>query len=278
MCGNLTAYAETGSAMSLSPKAFRHIQELFHVESGISLSASKQALVTSRLRKRVEHHKLSSFDDYCKLLAGPQGADERRIAVDLLTTNETYFFREPAHFHHLSNEVLPQLTARPLRIWSAAGSTGEEAYSLAMTLADRAGTEQWEVLASDLSTRVLAHGQRGVYDMHRLQQMPQGYLKRFCLSGTGEYAGLLQIAKPLRLKVNFAKHNLMHKPAGLGKFHVVFLRNVLIYFDSDARLRIVRNVLEALHPGGWLYTSHSESLNGLDVPLKQTAPSIHRKI
>jgi chemotaxis protein methyltransferase CheR len=261
----------------ISTRAFRHIQEMFRTESGISLSPAKQALVASRLRKRLEHHQLEDFDDYCRLLSSPEEHVERRIVIDLLTTNETYFFREPDHFKYLGDKVLPNLTTRPLRVWCAASSSGEEPYSLAMTVADKSGTNNWEVIATDLSTRVLEHARRGVYDMQRMQHMPEGYLKRFCLKGTGDYAGFMQISRPIREQVSFVEHNLLNVPTGFGKFDVVFMRNVLIYFDNEMKQKIVANALEALPSGGWFYTSHSESLSGLTLPLQQVSPSIYRK-
>lgn len=261
----------------ISGRAFRYIQQLFLAASGITLSPAKQALVASRLRKRLEHHDLPSFDVYCEMLCNPEEQDERRLVIDLLTTNETYFFREPDHFRHLGEQVLPQLVRRPLRVWCAASSTGEEPYSLAMTLADMSGTDNWEITATDLSTRVLRFARRGVYDMQRLQHMPPGYLKRYCLRGTGEYEGYLQVGKPLRQKVEFREHNLLDSPGALGKFDVAFLRNVLIYFDNETKQRIVANVLDALCQGGWLYIGHSESLSGFDLPIQAVAPSIFRK-
>ena len=261
----------------LSPRAFRQIQQFFQEASGIVLSQGKQALVASRLRKRVEHHDMSGFDEYCKLLVDPESHAERRIVIDLLTTNETYFFREPDHFAHLG-QLLPTLLTRPLRIWCAASSSGEEPYSLAMTAADKGGTNNFEILATDLSTRVLAHARKGIYEMSRLQHMPPGYLKRFCLKGTGNYEGMLQIGRTLREKVSFQEHNLLDRPSALGKVDVIFMRNVLIYFDMEAKQRIVSNALEALPVGGWLYVGHSESLNGLNLPLKAVKPSIFRKI
>lgn len=266
------------SSPLISPGAFRCIRDLFQRESGIALPAAKQALVASRLRKRLAHHKLDSFDTYCTLLTAPDAHAERRVVIDLLTTNETYFFREPDHFVHLGDTVRPRIASRPLRVWSAASSTGEEAYSLAMTLADRCGTNNWEVLASDLSTRVLEHARRGIYEMNRLQHMPADYLERYCLKGTGEYAGFMRISPQLRDRVLFVEHNLLDAPSALGRFDIIFMRNVLIYFDRDTKQKIVSTAVEALVDDGLFYTGHSESLHGLDLPLRAVSPSIYRRI
>jgi chemotaxis protein methyltransferase CheR len=260
---------------NLSPRAFRRIQTLFERESGIRLSDSKQPLVASRLRKRVEHHALQSFDAYCDFVDGNEGASEQRLLVDLLTTNETYFFREPRHFQHLAQNVLPALCTESPRIWCAAASSGEEPYSIAMTLDSR--SDDWELLATDLSRRVLDRAQRALYPIDRLDHMPREHLKRYCLRGTGEFEGMLRVRSELRERVRFAEHNLMHPARGLGQFDVIFLRNVLIYFENEAKIRIVREVLQALRPGGWLYVGRSETLHGLGLPLDSTEPSIYRK-
>ncbi len=266
-----------GRPLPISPRAFRHIQALFRQESGIHLGDGKQALVSSRLRRRLEHHALPDFDAYCAFIEQSAGQAERRLLVDLLTTNETYFFREPVHFAHLAEQVLPLLAAAPLRLWCAAASSGEEPYSLAMTLADRRGANAWELVATDLSQRVLERARRGVYPMARLDHLPDGYLQRYCLRGTGDYDGMLRVGAGLRAKIRFAEHNLLDQPTGLGQFDVIFMRNVLIYFDAETKARIVRQALNALRPGGWLYVGRSETLHGLGLPLRGEQPSIYRK-
>lgn len=268
---------------ALSQRAFRYIQATFQRESGIHLADSKQPLVASRLRKRLDALGLPGFDDYCAFVDTPEGDDERRLLVDLLTTNETYFFREPIHFHHLANQVLPALRAPAAspnsraRVWCAAASSGEEPYSIAMTLDSRLGPMNWDLVATDLSRRVLTQAERGLYAISRLDNMPREFLQRYCLRGTGEYAGMLRVVPALREKVHFAEHNLLNRPNGLGQFDVIFMRNVLIYFDSEAKKRIVRQALDALRPGGWLYVGRSESLHGLALPLDSEQPSIYRK-
>lgn len=266
------------TTQAISRAAFVHIQQLFHRASGILLPDSKMPLVASRLRSRLVVNALPDFDAYCRLLQSKQGAEEARIVVDLLTTNETYFFREPVHFQHLAQQVLPELAGREVKVWCAASSSGEEPYSIAMTLARALGDDgRWSVHASDLSLRMLERARRGVYPMARLDNMPKEVLRQYCLRGTGQYQGMLRVAPDLRQRVQFAEHNLLHRPEGLGPFDVIFMRNVLIYFDVKTKERIVQLALQALRPGGWLYVGRSETLYGMNLQLENIQPSIYRK-
>jgi chemotaxis protein methyltransferase CheR len=200
---------------------------------------------------------------------GPDAGSERQTAIDLLTTNETYFFREPKHFAELSHQLSTRFAGRPLRVWSAACSTGEEPYSIAMTMLDRRPERSWELQASDLSQRVLARARRGVFPMQRLEHMPPGYLQRFRLRGVGKYEGMLRVDEPVRSRVHFFQHNLLDSVYGLGTFDVIFIRNVLIYFDLEHRQQILARVIDCLRPGGLLFVGHAEPLQGLSLPLQR---------
>ncbi|WP_341678629.1 CheR family methyltransferase [Niveibacterium sp. SC-1] len=259
----------------LDAQSFGRLQRFFQEASGIHLGANKHALVAGRLRKRLNHLGLRDFAAYCDLLLEDQDADERRQAVHLLTTHETYFFREAAHFRLLTERVLPTLAAP--RIWSAACSTGEETYSLAMTLDDTLGDRKWTLVGSDISDEAVAHSRRGLYRMQRLDAMPPQYLKRYCLRGTGHYAGSLLIDPGLRRRVQFFTHNLLEEPGERSRFDAIFLRNVLIYFDGEQKRRILQRVLSRLEPGGWLFVGHSESLQGLDLPLQSAGKAVYRR-
>jgi chemotaxis protein methyltransferase CheR len=262
---------------SISERAFRDIQTLFARESGIRLSFAKQSLVASRLHSRVQQLGLPDYESYFELITGEPGGHEKTLLIDLLTTHETYFFREPKHFEHLAQSVIPALRGKPIRVWCAAASTGEEAYSAAMTLAATHHSGSWEVLGTDISERSLLTAERGLYRIERLQHMPDAALKQFCLRGKDDFAGAMLIASRLRERMEFVRHNLLDVPR-FGQFDVIFLRNVLIYFEQDMRQRIVANALEALKAGGWLYTGHADSLQGLTLPLETFAPSLHRKV
>ncbi|MDB4975851.1 MAG: methyltransferase, CheR-type [Myxococcaceae bacterium] len=262
--------------ITLGRRAFERLQSMFFEASGIQLSADKVGMVEARLRGRVQSLALGSFDDYCDRLKSE--ADERQRAIDLLTVNETYFFREPEQFEELSRALATRFRGTPVRVWSAACSTGEEPYSLAMRLLDNRPDGGWELRASDLSTRVVEQAKAGVYPMHRLEQLPPSYLKRFCLRGTGEYEGMLRVDDRVRGKVHFFVHNLLHTNAALGTYEVIFLRNVLIYFEHSHRGRILTQIVDRLRPGGLLFIGTAESLQGHVLPVRRVGRSIFEKV
>lgn len=261
----------------ISASALGKIRELVYRTAGIVIGADKTALVTGRLWRRLAIYGFTSYDTYVDFIARPEGADERDIMLDLLTTNETYFFREPAHFDFLRNEIIPRQGSGTMRVWCAAASTGEEPYSIAMVLADCLGAGGWNMLATDISRKVLEHARTGVYRAERISHMPADYLKRFCRRGIGEYEGMLAVVPSLRTQLNFELHNLLHPRPEQEKFDVIFLRNVLIYFDNKTKQQVLNNVLQALRPGGWLILGHCESVQGLQVPVDTLRPSIYRK-
>ena len=262
----------------ISDAEFVRFKTLAKSIAGIHLSDAKKALVCGRLSRRLTHYGLDSYGEYFKLIEAGREPGELQTALDLLTTNETYFFREPKHFDFLRQRILPERRpGAPFRIWSAASSSGEEPYTLAMILADVLGESPWEIVASDLSTRVLERAQRGVYPMERAHNIPQQYLKSYCLKGVGAQAGNFVIDRRLRARVRFLQVNLNQTLPALGEFDVVFLRNVMIYFDLATKRQVVSRILSLLKPGGWLMVGHSESLNGVTDDVRATAPSIYRK-
>lgn len=263
--------------IQISIGEFNAIKAFIFDEAGIHLSDAKRALVTGRLAKRLRAHDLKSYTDYLKLIQ--HDGDERQTALDLLTTNETYFFREPQHFEHLRNVVLPERPrGQPFRVWSAASSSGEEAYSIAMLLAAELKEAPWEVVGTDISTQVIGKARSGLYPMERAHHIPPEYLKKYCLKGTGPAAGKLLISKELRRKVRFVHANLNAPLPDLGQpFDLVLLRNVMIYFQPETKRTLIARLLEKLRPGGWMYVGHSESLNGLTDSVVQVRPAIYRK-
>jgi len=266
------------SAIDITDREFTLFQRFIFDVAGITLSASKKALVSGRLAKRLLYHQCDSYADYFKLIESGRDAEELQLAVDLLTTNETYFFREKKHFdllRQLAQGALP--ASQPFRVWSAACSTGEEVYSIAMVLADCLDGKPWEVLGSDLSARVLRSARAGHYSNQRTDQIPQQYLRRFCLRGIGEQQGTLLIDRSLRQRVQFTQVNLNTALPTLGPFDVIFLRNVMIYFSNDTKRQVIARVLTQLKPGGHLFIGHSESLNDLSTEVSALAPSIYRK-
>jgi chemotaxis protein methyltransferase CheR len=266
-----------GRNITLTPAEFQWIAKYLHAQTGILLNDSKQALVMGRLEKRLRHHGLDSYTQYFKLLGAPGYEVETTLATDLLTTNETYFFREHRHFDFLREQVIPQLPrGRTLRIWSAASSSGEEAYTMALTLADACGDKPWEVIGTDISTRVLETARRGLYPLSSAEKIPLTMLKKYCLKGVEEYAGYFMLNKTLRSRVQFQQANLMEALPSLGQFDVIFLRNVMIYFDMPTKQKLVAKTVELLRPGGYFMISHSETLNGINAELKQVQPSVYQ--
>jgi chemotaxis protein methyltransferase CheR len=263
----------------ISDLEFGQFQRFILEAAGITLSDAKKALVSSRLAKRLQACRVANYGDYFRLLMSGESPQELQTAVDLLTTNETYFFREPKHFDFLRKQLKSEaLPSAGLRIWSAAASSGEEAYSITMLLEDCLPGQSWEVVASDISARVLARARAGHYPMERISNFPSGYLQRFCLKGQDEHEGTLLIERRLRNKVRFLQVNLNARLPHLGLFEVIFLRNVLIYFSLETKRKVVANLLGALKPGGYLLIGHSESLNEVSEAVQLVAPAIYRKI
>jgi len=265
-------------ALTISDQEFALFQRLLSDIAGIHLAPAKKVMLAGRLSRRIRARNVASYADYFKLLERER--DELQVAVDLLTTNETYFFREPKHFDFLKTEILPQHPRhRPFRVWSAACSSGEEPYSVAMLLMDQLGPgASWEVLASDLSTKVLEQAERAVYPLQRTNLLPLEYKRRYCLKGVGEHEGMLLVDKAIRQRVRFRQVNLNHPlPAGLGSFDLILLRNVMIYFQMDTKREVVQRVIQQLKPGGYLFIGHSESLHGINSSLRLVQPAIYRK-
>lgn len=262
----------------LSDQEFRQFQTMIYDIAGISMAPGKKPLVSGRLAKRVKYYGLDSFGEYFRVLMHPEHRDELQTAIDLLTTNETYFFREPKHFDFLRQQI-PRLRrpGRPFRVWSGASSSGEEPYTIAMVLADALGDDAWEVIGSDISTRVLEKARTGHYPMTRIEGIPHHYLTRFCLKGVREQEGTFLIERSLRRRVSFLQVNLNEPLPALGEFDVIFLRNVMIYFDIETKRRVVERMLPMLRPGGYFLVSHSESLNGITSALDMVTPSIYCK-
>ncbi len=259
----------------LTEQSFQAVTRMFHSVSGIHLSEAKRPLVTGRLHKLAQERGIDDLNRYVSEVLSRAHPDELVRVVDKLTTNETYFFREPEHFKFLGGVVDRMAAGSSLRVWSAASSSGEEGYSIAMLLAERLGLARWEVLGTDLSTAMVEQARRGLYPMERARHVPAAYLKRWCLKGHGDYDGRLLVSRDLRSRVRFECANLTQDLGQLGSFDVIFLRNVLIYFDAAGKVDIVRRVLAYLKPGGHLLTGHAESISNLDLPVRSLMPAVY---
>ena len=265
-------------APAISDREFQALRGWIYRQAGIHLSDAKKALVCGRLATRLRHHQLARYGDYFQLIEDGRHPEEAQMAVDLLTTNETHFFREPRHFDFLRDRVVPAHDARrPLRVWSAACSSGEEPYSIAMTLASSLPGRPWEVLASDLSTRVLERARHAHYPMARAKTIPPDWLRQHCLKGTGRHEGTFIVAPEVAGRVRFSRINLNEPLPDLGAFDVIFLRNVMIYFDGPTKQQVTQRVLSCLRPGGHLLIGHSESLTHVNGTMKAVAPAVYRK-
>lgn len=251
---------------SLSPAEFDGIRRLLFEVSGISIGSGKEALVAGRLQRRLDVLGLRTYGEYLSRIRAAAGEDERQIAIDLLSTNETYFWREPQHFSLVAEQARAVAAERrSFDVWSAASSSGEEAYTLAMVLEEVTRTTRpplaWSIFGSDISTRVLERARRAHYPMERAQRLPEPLLHRYCLKGEGDYEGTFLVDKRLRQNVRFDQINLIDPLPAIGPFDAIFLRNVLIYFEPATKAKVIRAVSARLKPGGRLYVGLSESLH-----------------
>jgi len=277
------AAGSPGSPVGVSDRDFLRFQALINREAGIWLSPVKKALLVGRLARRLRELGLTSYGAYYDVVE--QDEAERIRMLDCICTNETHFFREPRHFEFLADRVYPRWTEdadagrrpRRVRVWSAACSTGEEPYSLAMSLL-AAFSPGWdlEILATDLSTRVLDRARQAVWPIEKAKEIPDRHLKAFMLRGVGGQEGLMKAGPELRAAVKFARLNLNGDawPAA-GAFDLVFCRNVLIYFDRATKVKVVDRLLERLAPGGFLFLGHAESLGGFTAGARAVLPTVY---
>jgi chemotaxis protein methyltransferase CheR len=260
----------------LSDKEFAGFQKLIYEWAGIHMNESKKALVSGRLMKRLRHYNIASFTDYLKIVKGSDFPEEKQIMINLLTTNETYFFREPKHFDWLRQKIRQRPQGETFRLWSAASSTGQEAYTIAMVLAEEIGTTGWEILGSDISERALSVAIHATYPIEQSTQIPEKYLKRFCLKGVRESEGKFCIRPEILQHIRFFRVNLNEAlPQNFGLFDVIFLRNVMIYFDRPTRQKVAEGLMHFLKPDGNLVIGHAESLHGITDKLRALKPTIY---
>ena len=241
---------------------FEHIRTLLYQHSGIKLNDSKKDMVYSRLGRRLRATGMKSFQEYLELVEQDEG-NEWEAFINSLTTNLTAFFREPHHFPLLKEHVL-SLRKKPLRLWCSAASTGEEPYTMAMTMIDAFGSYKppVEIIATDIDTNVLTKARAGIYSLERVEKLPPETLKRFFLKGTGKNNGFVQVRKELRDLISFRTLNLLDEQWPInGTFDVIFCRNVMIYFDKETQYKILKRFAPMLESHGLLFAGHSESLH-----------------
>lgn len=277
--------------MKMSEKEFRVLSEFIGTEFGIKMPPAKKNLLESRLQKRLMDLGFTTYAEYCDFLFSPDGmASELVHVADAVTTNKTDFFREPEHFKHLIGAALPNLAAnsgagirRPLLVWSAGCSTGEEPYTIAMALSEFSVSYpglgfDYTIIGTDISSRVLNIARKGIYSEDRVDTVPEGLKRKHLLRSKDRSKGLVRIKSELRTHVKFRRLNLMEDEFGFREpFDIIFCRNVIIYFDRQTQEKLIGKFASRLKSGGYLFLGHSESMSGMDISLSKLAPSVYRK-
>lgn len=269
----------------LNRRNFEALSRYIYDYSGIKMPESKITMLEGRLRRRLRATGIGSLDDYCEFLFKKDGmAAESTYLIDAVTTNKTDFFREPAHFDYLRDTALPELKAagvRTIRCWSAACSTGPEPYSIAMGLDDFADSQRgpsYGILATDLDTEVLAVARKGIYPTELIDPVPEDLRRKYVMRSNDPACRDIRIVPGLRSAIGFAQLNLMsdHYPVG-EPMHLIFCRNVLIYFDKTTQRKVVSQLIDCLTPNGCLFLGHSESIAGMDLPVRQVANTVFKR-
>ena len=269
----------------LSERAYAFLADLVYRRSRICLGSDRQAFVAGRLAGRLRELGCGSYEDYCGLLRTQRGDDEADRLIDLVSTNHTHFFREPDHFEYLPRDPLAAAArraaaaGRPVRVWCAAAASGEEAYSLAITLAEFRRLNpavQWSLAASDISRRMLDRCRLGMYEAERVQLPDPAWLARYFRRGFGDRAGLYRVKPELRSRLHVSAINLFQAAYPVpAEQDVIFCRNVMIYFDEPSRQTLIDRLFDQLAPGGHLFIGHAESLLGLRHRFQQVRPAVY---
>ena len=272
--------------VQLSAREFSLFSSLVYEKAGINLHEGKKELVRSRLSRRLRAKKMSRFKEYYQFLMDDESGEELVHMLDAISTNLTSFFREPKHFAFLERTALPAIIAnekaqtRPLYIWSAGCSSGEEPYTLSICLHEFARShplQNFKIMATDISTKMLANAANGVYHESQIKTIAPDVLRRYFQRGQGSWAGHYRLNPMIRKTVVFKRLNLMEPFPFSTKFHIIFCRNVMIYFDKETQNRLVNKYYDCLEPGGFLFIGHSESLMGTAHRYKYIQPTIYQK-
>jgi chemotaxis protein methyltransferase CheR len=270
----------------ISKRNFEKLARFIYDYSGIKMPPTKLTMLEGRLRRRLRATQHATFDDYCDFLFHDDGLEQETVyLIDAVTTNKTDFFREARHFEYMQQVALPALVSsgvRTIRTWSSASSTGAEPYTMAMVLeefvADRRDLN-YSILATDLSTDVLATARRGIYTEDMVHPVPRELQRKYVMVAKQPNRREVRISADLRSRVGFARMNLMDEsyPVGEG-MHMIFCRNVLIYFDKPTQSGVLKRLCARLLPGGYMFIGHSESISGIDLPLKQVSNTVFQRI
>ena len=269
----------------LTDEDFRKFSVLIYEKCGICLHEGKKELVRARLNKRLRQTGIKDFKTYYHYLTQDDSGDELVVMLDAISTNKTSFFREQKHFDFLFQKVFPTLKAgkfgQRFRFWSAACSSGEEPYTLAICLNEFFGHDSsinMKLLATDISTKVLNEAQQGIYSMEKLENIPLHIQRTYFQQGHGKHEGFVRVKSIVQNMVTFRRLNLMDEFPFNEVFSFIFCRNVMIYFDKKTQQKLVNKFYNCIIPGGFLFIGHSESLTGIDHPFKYVQPSIYQKV
>ncbi len=286
---NSTIY-EPLTTVTMTKNDFAFFSNLIQSRCGIKMPDVKKTMLESRLRKRLRLLGLQNFKEYLEYVDSPDGKSNELVSmIDVVTTNKTDFFREPAHYDYLYSKSVPKLMEkhgvgkdRELRIWSAGCSSGEEPYTLAMVLSDYSRNVEkisFNILGTDISTRVLEKARRAVYAEEKVEPVPAVMKKRYLLKSKDRTKPQVRIVLELRKLIQYGRLNFLDDKYGINsKFDIIFCRNVLIYFNRENQRSILLKILQHLEPNGYLFTGHSETLHSLDLQVKLLAPSVYRKV
>jgi len=267
----------------ITDKEFQDYKDLAFKWVGIVLRKEKKSLVENRFSKRLRTLKINTYGEYLKHVNNDLSLSgrEKQTLIDLLTTNETYFFRGSFQYEHLADSIIPEIAnkKKSFRVWSAASSTGEEAYSAAFVLASKLNHDNWEIIGTDINEEVLAKARKGVYPIKRAEKVPSGVLKKYCLKGVDEDEGKFIISDKIKKHVKFMHLNLQEPfPNSLGNFDLIFLRNVIIYFNKETTSQIINRLIERMNRNGHLFMGSAENLNGQEATLNRVAATIYQKL
>ena len=278
------------SKVSMSEECFARFSNFIQGNYGIKMPGVKRSMLESRLQKRLRILGIHSFEEYSEFVFSPEGFKNELVhMVDQVTTNKTDFFREPAHFDYMVDHALPELiqttgagVKKPLEVWSAGCSSGEEPFTLAMVLSEY-GLHHHEIdfniLGTDISVRVLEKALKGIYQEHLVETVPESMKKRYLMRARNRDQRLVRIVPELRNKVRYTRLNLMDREFKVGRtMDMIFCRNVIIYFERPVQQELIRKLCRNLAEGGYFFLGHSETLHGMKLPLKQTAPMVYRKV
>jgi chemotaxis protein methyltransferase CheR len=277
------------SEATLSDPDFDRLSAFIQSTLGIKMPAEKRSMLEHRLSRRLKATGIATFDEYvARIFEEDEESTELLHMIDAVTTNKTEFFREPDHFERLQSLVLPELRSqfpgvlesRTLRVWSSACSSGEEPYSISMALLavpDIAEEPDFEILGTDLSTRMLGIAAHGIYPSERVEHVSEAFKKAYLLRSKDPERKEVRVAPEVRRHVRFERFNLLHNLDTKRFFHIVFCRNVLIYFDRPTQISVLRRIMDRMLPGAFLFVGHSETLHGMELPLEYVAPTIYRK-